>query len=307
MAEIGRNPRLFGVLITFRRPEQLAATLRAVTAQTRALDGLVVVDNAASPETREILHAIVPDAEYVAAPENLGPAGGIALGMEHVLPRADDDDWIVTLDDDDPPRDDEVFAALFDFAAVASARDPATAAVGVEGQWFDRRRGRIRWVPDSALSDDVSVDFIGGDFCPCYSVRAIRSVGTPRRDLFFGFDDLEYGLRLRAAGYALQVSGRSFLASREANGTLGQDLVPSRGLGRLSWRRYYSLRNLVRILRDSGSIGAALRVTVIVGLAKPLANVFVDPTLAFGHLRLNVRACLDAWTGRMGRTVEPTP
>ena len=264
----------------------------------------MVVDNAPSAEGRQIVRSVVPGAEYVPASGNLGPAGGIAAGMELLLPEADDD-WIVTLDDDDPPVDVAVFATLMDYAADVAKRDPMVAGVGVEGQRFDRRRGRIVWVPDDALVGDVSVDYIGGDFFPCYSVRAIRAVGTFRRDLFFGFDDLEYGLRMRTAGYSLYASGPVFCASRAANGDLGKDLVPSRSLGKLTWRRYYSLRNLVRILRDLGWFAAALRVTIVVGIAKPLANLLVDPRLALGHLWLNARACFDAWTGRMGRTVEP--
>jgi glycosyltransferase involved in cell wall biosynthesis len=306
MGAIGRKARLFGVLVTFRRPEQLALTLRALAAQTRPLDGLVVVDNAPGDATRAVVHSVFPDAVYVPAPENLGPAGGIALGMEQLLTTADDQDWILTLDDDDPPTDDTVFADLLDFALTVSQRQSAVAGVGVEGQRFDRRRGRIVWLPDASLHGDVSVDFVGGDFFPCYSVRAIRVVGVPRRDLFFGFEELEYGLRMRAAGFSLFTWGPSFLASRAANGTLALDLVPARALGRVTWRRYYSLRNLVRILCDTGAIGAALRVTVIVGFAKPLANLFVDPRLAARHLWLNARACRDAWLNRMGRTLEPS-
>jgi rhamnopyranosyl-N-acetylglucosaminyl-diphospho-decaprenol beta-1,3/1,4-galactofuranosyltransferase len=306
MGAIGRKARLFGVLVTFRRPEQLAGMLRAVAGQTRGLDGLVVVDNAPSEATRAIVRSAFPDAEYVAAPENLGPAGGIALGMEHLIGTAEDQDWILTLDDDDPPADATVFASLFAYAQAVAERKPAVAGVGVEGQRFDRRRGRIVWLPDAALQGDVSVDFVGGDFFPCYSVRAIRVVGTPRRDLFFGFEELEYGLRMRATGFSLYACGALFLASRAANGTLAQDLVPAHGLARVTWRRYYSLRNLVRVLRDTGSVGAAVRVTVIVGFAKPLANLFVDPRLATRHLWLNARACRDAWTGRMGRTLEPS-
>ena len=305
MSENGAKPRLSGVLVTYRRPEQLTATLGALQAQTRPLDRLVVVDNAPTALGREIVRVAFPDAEYVAASGNTGPAGGIATGMDLLLEGADDADWIVTLDDDDPPADVQVFATLMDYAVDITRRDPRVAGVGVEGQRFDRRRGRIVWVPDDALVGDVSVDYIGGDFFPCYSVRAIRDAGTFRRDLFFGFEELEYGLRMRSAGYSLYAPGPVFHSSRATNGDLGKDLVPSRALGRVTWRRYYSLRNLLWILRDHGWLGAALRVTVIVGIAKPLANVFVDPRLALRHLVLNARACLDAWTGRMGRTVEP--
>ena len=246
-----------------------------------------------------------PGAEYVAAPENLGPAGGIALGMARLLERAGDDDWIVTLDDDDPPGDPGAFADLLALAIETSERDRSTAAVGLSGVRFDRRRGRVVRVPDDELHDAVAVDSIAGNQCPCYAVRAIRAVGTMRTDLFFGHEELELGLRLGDAGYSLYGHGARWHDKRVALGRLDMDLVPSRSLGDPTWRRYYSLRNLVRILRERGTAGSALRVTVVAGIGKPLANLVREPRLALAHLRLNVRACRDGWTGRMGRTVEP--
>ena len=106
------EPRLRGVLVTYRRPAQLATMLTAVAAQTRPLDDLVVVDNDPATETRQMLHAAAPVAEYIPSSENLGPAGGIALGMQRLLERAAEGDWIVTLDVDDPPRDVTTFATL---------------------------------------------------------------------------------------------------------------------------------------------------------------------------------------------------
>jgi GT2 family glycosyltransferase len=302
----GPGPRLYGVLVTFRRPDQLASMLSAVSGQTRPLEHLVVVDNAPTADTRAIVRTGAPAAEYVASPENLGPAGGIALGMERVLERADDRDWVLTLDDDDPPHDREVFDMLHAFAAEVTARDEPAAAVGLAGGRFDRRRGRMIRVPDEELHGAVSVDCIAGNLFPCYSIRAVRAVGVPQRDLFFGLEELEFGLRLRDAGYSLYGHGHTWHENRLANGRIGARLAPARSLGDATWRRYYSLRNLVRILRDRGETAAAVRVTLVAGIGKPVANLARDPGGALRHLRLNARACRDAWSHRMGRTVEPT-
>lgn len=301
-----REAQLFGVLVTFRRPELLTTSLEAATAQTRPLDHLVVVDNAPTPETRAIVERLVPGADYVEAPDTLGPAGGLALGMERVLATADDRDWILTLDDDDPATDPSTFAVLLDFASELSAGSAPVAGVGIEGVRFDRTRGRIVWVPDDELRGPVAVDSVGGRNFPCYSAGALRKVGTMRRDLFFGFEELELGLRLRDAGYSLFAPGEVWYRRREEQGLLAKSLVPSRTLGPLTWRRYYSLRNLIRVLLDCGSTRGALRVTLVVGIGKPVVNLCFEPRRAFAHLRVNVRACFDGWTGRMGRTVEPS-
>jgi glycosyltransferase involved in cell wall biosynthesis len=293
------------VLVTFRRPAALAAMLAAVDAQTLPLCELVVVDNAPSPEHGEIVAAASTPTRYLPARENLGPAGGLALGMDALLATVSDDDWILTLDDDDPPTDPSLLATLFEFACVMRAEDRRTGSVGLSGTRFDDRRGRIVRVPDEELHGAVRVDSIAGNQFPMYAAAAVREVGTLRPELFFGFEELELGLRMGDAGYALYAHGGLWHSGRCAGGRLGLRPAPSRALDVPTWRRYYSLRNLVFILRDRGRSAAALRVTAVTGFAKPAANLFRAPRLAWRHLVVNARACRDGWTGRMGRTVEP--
>lgn len=297
---------MFGILVTYRRPDQLARTLEALANQSRPLTHLVVVDNAPTRRNEELV-GTVPAADYLAAPENLGPAGGIALGMEHMLGRVDDSGWITTLDDDDPPIDPTLFATLFAFASELAEKDQMLGGVGLSGVRFDRHRGRIVRVPDDELCGAVPVDAIAGNQFPLYAARAVRAAGPFRRDLFFGFEELEYGLRLRDLGFSLYGHGPMWFERRKAESRLARSDAPSRALSELSWRRYYSLRNLVRILRDQGATGAAWRVSFLAGIAKPCANLPREPVHAMRHLAVNGRAIRDALTRRMGRTVEPTP
>ena len=299
-------PRLLGVLVTHRRPAELATMLEVLAAQDRPLDRLVVVDNAPSDASRRLVASLAPDAEYVAAPENLGPAGGIAVGMGRLLDGADDDDWIATLDDDDPPGS-STLGALLEFGVAQRAIDPHTGAVGVAGIRLDRLRGRYLRVPEAELRGPVAVDSIGGNKWPVYSVAAIRAVGVFRPDLFFGHEELEFGLRLGAGGWTLYASGPLWADLRRSEAVEGAEISPSFAVPPADWRRYYSLRNLVRVLVDHGATTGAVYVSVVAGVAKPVANLAVRPGLAWSNLRQNVRALRDAWTGRLGRTVEPVP
>lgn len=296
--------RVYGVLVTYRRPQALAESLVAIGAQTLPLHELVVVDNDGSAESIVREHA--PKATYVRAPENLGPAGGIAIGMRRVLEHAEVDDWLFTFDDDDWTSDPELFAKLMNFAQTMVERDPATAAVGRSGNRFDLRSGRMVRVHDDELRGAVAVDCIAGNQFPLYSVGAIRAAGSFRSELFFGFEELEFGLRLRSRGYHLYVDGALWHAGRERAGRLGLVEKPRRSIETApEWERYYSIRNLIYILRSQGHRRAALRVTAITGIGKPLANVPRSPRLALVHLRMGLRASRDAWLGRMGRTLEP--
>ena len=303
-----RTGRVLGVLVTYRRPRQLQRTLDLLARQTRPLDRLVVVDNSPTPGTERAVAAYGEAgliAEYVPSPDNGGPAGGIARGMARALVHAADHDWIVTLDDDDPPQSETVLADLEAFAHDMLSRDPRTGMVGLVGARFDWRRGRLVRLPDRALTGPVSVDYIGGNHFPFIRAEVLREIGPFRSDLFFGLDDLEFGLRMRRKRYSIFADGSGWLRRRADGGRLGLEVRPSTVAGDPGWRRYYSLRNAIWILRSHRRTATATRVTLVHGVAKPVANLVRDPAAAAALLRLNLAACRDAWAGRMGRTIDP--
>jgi glycosyltransferase involved in cell wall biosynthesis len=302
------DARMFGVLVTYRQPKVLPVTLQRIAEQSQPLARLVVVDNAPSPEVAAIAEAHGGGhgrVEYVPSAENLGPAGGLAVGMERVLAHVRPDDWIVLLDDGDPPQRRSVFADLFAFGQAMRRTDPRTAGVGLIGARFDWAGGRLIRPPDEELKGPVPVDYIGGGQFPLYLAEAVRDVGPFSAPLFFGCDDLEYGLRLRRAGYSLYAPGDLWLQQRQKFGHTDKVVRPRIDLSEPTWRRYYSLRNTIHILRTFGGTTAAIRVTALQGLLKPLLNLATSPGPAWKHLELNLRACRDGWTGRLGRTVEP--
>jgi glycosyltransferase involved in cell wall biosynthesis len=301
--------RLLGILITFRRPRELDLMLRRLADSERPVDRLVVVDNSPTADAEALVERYRGRgraADYLAAPENLGPAGAVALAMGRLLPDAADDDWIVLFDDGEPPGTEEL-AEIHDFAQRMRGEDPRLGAVGGVGATFDWARGRVVRVPDHRLDGPVPVDYIGSGQLPLYRVPAVRAVGVFRPELFFGFEELEYGLRLRAAGWSLYVDGDRWRAGRSLLGRLDVAGRPTVGLAETTWRDYYRLRNLVAILLGAGRRGVAVRVSLLVGLVKPLVNAPRQPGRSLRRLRLNWRAVRDGWAGRLGRTVEPEP
>src|SRR5207244_290313 len=80
---------------------------------------------------------------------------------------------------------------------------------------------------------------------------------------------------------------------------------PARRVEPWSWRRYYSLRNLIIILIRSGDRRSAVRIALVVGLLKPLANLPSSPRVAATHIRGNLKAIRDGFGGRLGRRLEP--
>jgi GT2 family glycosyltransferase len=285
--------------------------LERITAQDRPLDGVVVVDNHATSETEGIVQEAPSGAagfvEYLPAPQNVGATGGLALGMGRLLEFVHEQDWIVYLDDDDPPTSSTTFSDLFAFAQDRISSDPRTAGVGFAGGRFDFRTGLMVRVPTSELDGPVQLDHLGGNSFSAYLVAAIRSAGTFNPQIFFGYSELEFGLRLRRARYHLYGHGTIWRERRASAGRLDYEMQPSWRVSNPNWRHYYSLRNLIHILRDHGHLATALRVSMVNGLGKPLANLPFAPEDAVRLLALNTRAIADGWMGRLGRRVEPIP
>lgn len=295
--------RAHGVLVTYRRPEELEDHLRRLGRQTRPLASLLVIDNAADPTVEALVESAVGrtaalDVGYRAIPDNVGPAGGFREGVTEVLDTAADDEVIVLLDDDDPPWRDDTFERLVDTLDGLRPDHPDIGGVGLFGARLERR-GRLR-VGTTAAPEPVH--YLSGAGCPHYTAAALRDAPGPDPRLFFGFEELDLGLALGRSGHSLWSSG----LAREHG--CGAYVVPSRAalaVDEPSWRRYYSVRNLITVLRRNGRRGDALFVSVVAGLGKPLANLAVRPRTAWANLRLTAPAVADAWRGRLGRRVEP--
>src|ERR1700682_1679463 len=82
------------VLVTHRRPAELAKSLDVLTAQTRAPDHLIDVDNDDRERVRDLVAGQPICTTYLGSRRNLGGAGGFALGMLHALALGADWVWL---------------------------------------------------------------------------------------------------------------------------------------------------------------------------------------------------------------------
>jgi glycosyltransferase involved in cell wall biosynthesis len=265
-----------------------------------------VVDNEGSPAVaRAVAEARNAGlgVELLVPGENLGPAGATAVGMRQILKTAADSDWITRLDDDGRPLPADLFKELLAAAIRAQRVDPAVAAVGTAGATFDFKKA-ILSRPDYSAADEefIDVDYVATGFSPAFSVAAVRQVGGFNGELFYGLSEVEFGLRLRAGGFRILVSR----PLRQMVGRLHRRPPPQRvRLTPPSWRQYYSLRNLIFILVNHHHQWVAVRVALVRGVLKPLANAVITPRLAWRHVRINVQAIADGFGGRLGRRYVP--
>lgn len=92
------------MVVTFNRRELLSACLQAIEGQTRPPERTVVIDNASTDGTPEMVRAEHPRVELIRMPENLGGAGGFHRGLAEA--HATGSTWAWIMDDDTIPRPD---------------------------------------------------------------------------------------------------------------------------------------------------------------------------------------------------------
>ncbi|MDT7766301.1 MAG: rhamnopyranosyl-N-acetylglucosaminyl-diphospho-decaprenol beta,3/1,4-galactofuranosyltransferase, partial [Mycobacterium sp.] len=91
---VGEEQTICAVVVTHRRLDDLAKSLDALSAQTRAPDHLVVVDNDDDSRVRDVVSGQPIPTTYLGSRRNLGGAGGFALGMLHALALGADWVWL---------------------------------------------------------------------------------------------------------------------------------------------------------------------------------------------------------------------
>ena len=196
------------LVVTYNRRELLAECLDAISGQTHPVEELVVVDNASTDGTPDMLsergYMDRRGLHYVRLDENAGSSGGFAHGFRTAA--RSEADWLWAMDDDAEPRPD----CLELLMASPPALDPATACVcpkvilpdgtlnAVMRADFRRRLRPLagaRYRPGEYPSIGVT-SFVG----PLYRMEAVRAIDPPRAEFFVWGDDVEYSLRLRDRG-----------------------------------------------------------------------------------------------------------
>ena len=269
--------RVGAAVVTYNRGALMAECLDALLAQTRPLERIVVVDNASTDGTGELLRRRGllddPRVELERLPENRGSSGGFAAAIERAR---DGCDWLWVMDDDAEPRPD----ALERLLESAWARDPGTAAlcqkvVNPDGTLQLGARGEI----DGGVRHFRAAEHVDGAECGYSTFVGIlvrgdvaRATDPPRPDFFIWCDDYEWCLRLRRAG-KLRLATRSEIVHKDAGHgfTTRRMLVVNRLTGWSYgatpysgfWRNLCGVRNYVWLRKHhlgEGPLSAALTV-----------------------------------------------
>ncbi len=191
---------VIAVVVTTNRPSELGATLQRLADQSRAPDGIIVLDTGSNPETGRIASRY-PLARYVQSRKNLGGAGGFAYAF--LLALAEGADWVWAMDDDGRPEDGGCLAALLASAAKHAAPVVSPIIIAPENRQrlsFPYRKGfRYRFTRKEAEEIGIIRGF--GHFFngTLFSAAALMRVGLPDIRLFIRGDEMDFMYRVQRA------------------------------------------------------------------------------------------------------------
>lgn len=236
------------VVVTRNRRELLREALDAIAAQTRPVDALLVVDNASTDRTRELLESSYAAADVLRLERNEGGAGGFHEGLRAAHAAGHDLVWIM---DDDVVPEPGALAGLLDGRSASADRDPWLLASKV--LWRDGRLHPMNapipaWKEPGLLLETAErraglLPIRAATFTSLLvDRRAIDRYGLPEKRYFLWSDDLEYTARILR-------SERGFLATGSI--VLHKTATPHTAITDGGERFYFHMRNTLYMLKGS--------------------------------------------------------
>lgn len=247
MTEPVFNPKKFAAFIITRdRPKYLENTLQELKDQTFPPALILIVDNSETDLTKnQYEHASGKDIAYIHTGYNAGPAGGAYYGLKTLFEKGYD--WVLWVDDDDPPKFNDMMEEMVKI--IENNADIRLGMVGAVGERFDRNSAKTIRFRDQELKGYLQVDTISGNMFPLVNRKVFEEGILPDKELFFGYEDLDFGLSLKRGEWQIMVSGYLHLRHRELAGRLGlKEVLYQRKKSNSLWREYYSTRSLMIIL-----------------------------------------------------------
>ncbi len=213
-----KTPAIAAIVITFNRKELLRQNLSLLEGQTHKLNEIIVVDNASTDGTAEMLKEEFPSVTVVNSGENMGISGGSAVGFKFAFEKKFD--WYWAMDDDAFPRKDAL-ASLVESIKLLGDEKSCLYSCHVENTEnyfsepiaiFDENK-RVRQCFDFNEIKNLTklVPSTGGPTLGLMVPHSVlEEVGYPNPDTFI-WGDLEFLARIRRKGFSIYYDTQSII------------------------------------------------------------------------------------------------
>jgi hypothetical protein len=286
------QPSIAIVVVTYNSESQLpqlAESLRSVRYPNLSL---FFVDNASSDASAALLPTLFPAADIILSRTNLGFAHGVNQGLSRAL--AANPDYVLLLNPDATLEPDSL-------TRMVTRADASTLVVPAV---WSSRNGRFTNQPGGfdwrglhvALKPGAEIE-IASFACILIPTTVFRAIGPLDEDLGMYYEDTDYCLRARKAGFRI-IEEHEAVVHHWGGASSGGWLSP--------FTQYYATRNRAYLMHRHSSLPRYLAFSVWY-LGTRLQRLVVN--LKHGDhamVRSNLLALRDLYTGRMGMTYQPS-
>lgn len=211
MAKVAQPGKVAAIVLAYNGKDVTLQALASLVAMDYPAFDVVVADNGSTDGSGEAIAAAFPQVLQTRSEDNLGPAGGLNLGIRWAMER--DYDYLLILNNDVEAAPD----MLTELVAVAES-DPSIGTVQPKAYYFwDRERiwsagGKIRFheaitsergegeIDRGQYDRDVEVDYTCG--CAMLVKRAaVKAAGLMDPMYFLCFEDADFCTRVKRHGF----------------------------------------------------------------------------------------------------------
>jgi GT2 family glycosyltransferase len=288
------------VVVTFNRADLLERMLEGLTTLDPRPDAVIVVDNASTDRTPVVLEGA--DVQVIRSEENLGGAGGFHKGVQAAYEQAFDRIWL--MDDDVIPATDclGVLLALDEDCLMAVREDSRGNLAEYAATRFDLSRPWAIKPKTASVVGTYATRANMPETVPLENVAfegfmirrtVVDAIGLPDETFFIFYDDCDYAIRARRAGFTI-LAVRNAVLVRQLDFDQQHDLA--------GWKGYYMYRNLFAVHRRYGENAAVRAKPWLITLGVVLLSPFRGGR---SEARNVVRALRDSRAMRRAPAPEP--
>jgi GT2 family glycosyltransferase len=255
------SPRILAIILNWRQAEMTIECLETL----RAMDGpsmdYLLIDNGSGDGSVETFENKVPWAVLLALPENQGFAAANNIGLRKAIDESYD--FALLVNNDAFSEEDTLTRLLSESSADIALLSPKILHESAPSRvWFgggrqhpqllemrDRGQNETDGTKWSAARD---VDYLLGTFL-LVNIKAAGETGLLDERFFFYYEDLDWSLRFREAGFRLRFVGNARVNHRVSTSTGGEDSPLN---------LYYLARSSVVFFSKHASSGSPLAILI---------------------------------------------
>lgn len=276
------------VIVTYNNSAMLQSLLRDIVSQSRPPDRIIVVDNASSDGTQEVIKTQFPAIDYIRMPENTGSAGGYHHGIKAALVKSH---YIWTLDDDVRVYPDTLDELL----------------KGFDNQKQKCKLGAVRSVGENHPAHHPMRVHIIPWRGSLFSSEAVSEVSLPLHEYFLYGEDLDFSLRLAREGYQCVWINTSHCVENRNKGKIETRLFShTNKMYSSPFRLYYAFRNQTSIYLKYRAFVPFCR-TMLYGLKVILFCLLFGGEGKREKIRAILKGVADGLGGRLGKNPQYDP